>query len=423
MLKMPLLKSVNRGLIMSGTDDRRPLAFVLDDDKAVATVVSKQLAMLGIEAWQFNEPGKFFVSLKVARPKLVVLDLGLGRSDAVEVLQQLDEVKFQGKILLISGRDQHTLDEIEKVGRHRGLHMLPSLQKPFRALDLKRRCEQEPELDPAPSPPKPSPVRAKPSIDLAEVIREGWLELWYQAKINLKSLTVGGAEALIRANHPQHGLLTPADLLPPAGDPLYRPLTSFVLRRAMEDWRSFAGRGYPLKIAINVPASVIGAPGFVEEVRKAIPYDQNFPGLLVEMTEDEFIANPRGIAEVMAQLRIYNTTISIDDFGTAHASLSRVKDLPFSELKLDRSFVQGCAADPVKYGLCQIVADLAHRFQATTCAEGIETIDDLKCLVNLGFDTGQGFLFAKPQPLAGFLKSISSQKFEALPSFQSRHAG
>src|SRR6185437_12787021 len=216
--------------------------------------------------------------------------------------------------------------------------------------------------------------------------------------------------------------LTPMDLLPPPGDPLYRPLSSFVMARSMEDWRLFAQKGYPLKIAINVPASVLGAPGFVEEVRKAIPYDQDFPGLLIEMTEDEIIANPRGIGEVMARLRLYNTTISIDDFGTAHASLSRVKDLPFSEIKLDRSFVAGCASDPIKYGLCQTVADLAHRFEATTCAEGIETIDDLKCLVNLGFDSGQGYLFAKPMPRAEFFKSLLSRKFEPLPSFQPRVA-
>ena len=404
---------------MSGPD-RRPLAFVLDDETPVATVISKQLAMLGMEAWQFNEPVKFFASLRVARPKLIVLDLGLGRSDAVEVLQQLDEVKFQGRILLISGRDQDTLDEIEKIGRSRGLQMLPSLQKPFRAVDLKHRCEQQ--AEPVPAATKPSPLRAKPSIDLAEAIREGWLEVWYQAKINLKTLTVGGAEALIRANHPAHGLIMPIDLLPFPGDPLYRPLTSFVLRRAMEDWRIFAQRGYPLKLAINVPASVLGARGFVEEVRGAIPHDKGFPGLLIEMTEDEIIANPRGIAEVMARLMIYNTAISIDDFGTAHASLSRIKDLPFSEIKLDRSFVTGCATDPVKYGLCQTVADLAHRFEASTCAEGIETIDDLKCVVNLGFDTGQGYLFAKPMPRADFFKSLLSRKFEPLPSFQSKHA-
>lgn len=401
--------------------DRRPLTFVLDDDAAVANVVSKQLTMLGMEAWQFSNPAKFFTSLKVARPRLIVLDLGLGGSDAVEVLQQLDALKFQGRILLISGRDQHTLDEIEKVGRSRGLQMLPSLQKPFRAIDLKQRCELQPE--PAPTSPKQSPARAKPSIDLAQVIREGWLDLWYQAKINLKSLTIIGAEALIRANHPVHGLLMPMDLLPPAGDQLYRPLTSFVLRRAMEDWRLFAQRGYPLKLAINVPASVLGAPSFVEEVRGAIPNDQNFPGLLIEMTEDEITADPRGIAEVMARLRLYHTTISIDDFGTAHASLSRVKDLPFSEIKLDRSFVTDCATDATKRALCETVVDLAHRFAGSACAEGIESIDDLKCLVSLGFESGQGYLFAKPMPRSDFFKSLSSQRFEPSPSFQSRRVG
>lgn len=406
---------------MSEAGDRRPLAFVLDDDKAVATVVSKQLAMLGMEAWQFHEPAAFFSSLRVARPRLVLLDLGLGRSDAVEVLQKLDEVKFRGSILLISGRDERTLHQIEKVGRSRGLQMLPSLQKPFRAIDLKQRCEQQPEPVPT-AAPKPSPARTKPSIDLMEAIREGWLEVWYQAKINLRSLTIGGAEALIRANHPLHGLLTPADLLPPPGDALYRPLSSFVLRRAMADWRLFAQQGYPLKIAINAPASVLGAAGFVDVVRKAIPQDPIFPGLLIEMTEDEVVANPQLIGEVMARLRLYNTTISIDDFGTAHASLSRLKDLPFSEIKLDRSFVSGCASDPVKYGLCQTVADLAQRFDASTCAEGIETIDELKCLVNLGFDTGQGFLFAKPMPQADFLKSLLSQKFAPLPVAQSKRA-
>jgi EAL domain-containing protein (putative c-di-GMP-specific phosphodiesterase class I)/ActR/RegA family two-component response regulator len=402
--------------------DRRPLAFVLDDDTAVATVVSKQLAMLGMEAWQFGDPAKFFTSLKVARPKLVVLDLGLGRSDAVEVLQQLDAVKFQGRILLISGRDQRTLDEIEKVGRSRGLRMLRSLQKPFRAIDLKRSCEQELD-DPVPTPPKSSVTRVRPTVELAELIQHGWLEVWYQAKINLKSLSISGAEALIRARHPSHGLLAPIDFLPPAGDPLYGPLSSFVLRRAMEDWQLFAQRGYPLKLAINVPASVLGAPGFVEEVRRAIPHDQDFPGLLIEMTEDEITADPRAVAEIMARLRIYNAAISIDDFGTAHASLSRVKDLPFTEIKLDRSFVSGCASDPVKFGLCETVVDLAHRFGGSACAEGIETIDDLKCLAGLGFDSGQGYLFAKPMPRDEFLVSLSSRAFKPMPPNQSKNAG
>jgi len=177
----------------------RPLAYVLDDETAVATMICKQLTMLGLEAWQFSEPTKFFTSLRVSRPRLVVLDLALGKSDAVEVLQQLQELKFNGKVLLVSGRDERTMSDIEKIGRARGLAMLPSLQKPFRTIDLKSRWLQEPARAEAASAAKPS---ARVSIALADAIREGWLEVWYQPKINLRSLTVFGAEALIRARHP-----------------------------------------------------------------------------------------------------------------------------------------------------------------------------------------------------------------------------
>ena len=404
-------------MVGGGNTGGRPLAFVLDDEAAVATLICKQLDMLGMEGWQFSDPLKFLRALRVSRPKLVVLDLALGKSDAVEVIQKLDELKFTGKVLLVSGRDKLTLSEIEKIGRSRGLHMLPSLQKPFRSADLKNRWLQQ--LEPAPTK-SASPTRARTLIDLEEAIREDWLEVWYQPKINLRSLTVSGAEALIRARHPLHGVIAPIDLLPPAGDPLYLPLSSFVLRRTMEDWQLFAQQGYPLKFAINVPASVLGASGFVDEVRRAIPYNESFPGLIIEITEDEIIADPKGIGEVMTQLRLYNTTISIDDFGSAHSSLSRVKDLPFGEIKLDRSFVTGCAFDPLKRGLCQTVADMAHRFEASTCAEGIETIDDLRCIVGLGFDIGQGFLFAKPMPRNDFLKSLLSQTFQPSPAIQPR---
>ena len=171
-----MLSSENRG-------SRRPLAFVLDDEVAVATMICKQLAMLGMEAWQYTDPAKFLTSLRVSRPKLVVVDLALGRSDAVEVIQKLDRLKFQGRVLLVSGRDERTLSEIEKIGRSRGLHMLPSLQKPFRTADLKNRCEQPAEANPTGSKPTSQP-RAKASIDLAEAIEKGWLQVWYQAKIN-----------------------------------------------------------------------------------------------------------------------------------------------------------------------------------------------------------------------------------------------
>ena len=100
--------------------------------------------------------------------------------------------------------------------------------------------------------------------------------------------------------------------------------------------------------------------------------------------------------------------ISIDDFGTAYASLSRLTDLPFVELKLDRSFVTNCASDKLKHALCHTVVDLAHRLGASLCAEGVESPEDLRCIRKLGFDSVQGFALAKPMPVDVFLASLLS---------------
>jgi EAL domain-containing protein (putative c-di-GMP-specific phosphodiesterase class I) len=126
------------------------------------------------------------------------------------------------------------------------------------------------------------------------------------------------------------------------------------------------------------------------------------------VTEDEFIRDPESLREVATQLKLYNAWISIDDFGTAFASLSRLTDLPFTELKLDRSFVFNCASDKLKYALCQTVVDLARRFGASLCAEGVEIADDLRCVSKLGFDSAQGYFLARPMPSDRLLASLLS---------------
>src|SRR5262249_3724983 len=150
-----------------------------------------------------------------------------------------------------------TLIEITQIGERRGLAMLPPLGKPFRAHDLKSRVAA-PQVEPQPPTPaaRPAPDSAgrKPTVDLRDALRNDWLELWDQPKIALKSLRVCGAEALLRARPPQHGIIYPQALLPPAGDPDYQPLSGFVLARAMADWRRFADQPLPLKLAVNIPA-------------------------------------------------------------------------------------------------------------------------------------------------------------------------
>jgi len=239
-----------------------------------------------------------------------------------------------------------------------------------------------------------------------DALHNNWLEVWYQPKIDLKSLSICGAEALVRARHPSFGVIGPADLLPPAGHPAYEPLSKLVIGQAMADWGRFLDQGLRLRLAVNVPVSVVNTLNFIPMVRSLLPTDPSFPGLIIEITEDEIIHDPKWAREIASQLKLYNVGVSIDDFGSAYASLSRLNDLPVVEVKIDRSFVAGCSSDRLKHGLCQTVVDLAHRFGATACAEGVETQEDLRELTKMNCDTAQGFLFAEPMPAGKFAATL-----------------
>jgi EAL domain-containing protein (putative c-di-GMP-specific phosphodiesterase class I) len=183
-------------------------------------------------------------------------------------------------------------------------------------------------------------------------------------------------------------------------------LSRFVLRRAMADWGKFAEHAVAIKLAVNIPVSVISTSEFIPLVRQFLPKAANFPGLIVEVTEDEVIRDAAIIREIATQLKLYNTSVSIDDFGAGHSSLARLIDLPCSELKLDIQLVANCASDEHKRMVCISVVDLAHRFGASVCAEGVERTDDLRFLRDIGCDAAQGFLFAKPMAPDKFLAML-----------------
>jgi EAL domain-containing protein (putative c-di-GMP-specific phosphodiesterase class I) len=385
----------------------RPRAYVLDDEVRIGVLVCQFLTACGYDAREFANPAPFFTETRMQTPALVVLDLALGESDAVDVIRHLEILKYKGSVLLISGRDETILHEVELVGKAHGLAMLPPLQKPFRLANLKNSLAAPPSVHAKPAEQAPS---GKPTVDLDEALRKDWLEVWYQPKLDLATRKVCGAEALLRARHPTYGLVLPVDLLPPSQDPLYLPLTRFVLRRALADWTRFADQGLFLKLAVNVPVSILCAPEFVRIVRELTPQHPKFPGVIAEITEDEVVRDADIVREIAAQLKIYNVSLSIDDFGTAYSSLSRLLEMPCVELKIDRQFVANCSNDPIKHALCQTVVDLAHRVGITVCAEGIETAGDLRTLIEVGCDSAQGFLFAKPMKADVFIDTLLERR-------------
>jgi EAL domain-containing protein (putative c-di-GMP-specific phosphodiesterase class I)/FixJ family two-component response regulator len=396
-----------------------PLAYILDDEPQVRAIVGKILVSIGFEPHPFATPALLFADLKKASPELIVLDLALGQSDAVEVIRHLETFHFPGKVMLISGRDHSTLAEIQRIGEQHGLTMLPPVQKPFRVNEIEASLAAAAEARAAPPPAngeaaEPDDVK-QVRIDPDEALKKSWLRLWYQAKIDLKSMTVCGAEALLRARHPEFGIVSPANFLPAKRSGIYQPLTKFVVLQAMADWDIFAEQGQTLKLSINVPLSTLQSPAFVELVRNSLPRRPQFPGLIVEVTEGDMLLDPSGIREVATQLKLYNVVLSIDDFGGAHSSLTRLRDLPCAELKLDRSYVAGCATDGAKQSVCAAAIELAHGFGLTVCAKGVENVEDLRTLIDLGCHSAQGFLFAKPMDSLSFIKMLLGRAAETKP--------
>ena len=120
--------------------------------------------------------------------------------------------------------------------------------------------------------------------------------------------------------------------------------------------------------------------------------------MILEVTEDQIIDDLNLANEVAADLRELNCTLALDDFGAGYSSLARLRQLPFSELKIDRSYVMNCDSDPLNAGLCETIVELGKRFGLKTVAEGIETMHESHKLQGIGCDVGQGYLFAKPMP-------------------------
>jgi EAL domain-containing protein (putative c-di-GMP-specific phosphodiesterase class I)/FixJ family two-component response regulator len=389
----------------------RASAYVLDDEPGVAALVGRALKLAGLDVKDFTDPGSCMSLTRMRPPQLLVLDLALGKTDAVEIIRQLEALCFRGTVLLMSGRYPAMLQDIERIGVKHGLAMLRSLQKPFGLSDVHERIKEMQAAkiaDNARSEQKSS-AACEHRLDLADALRKNWLELWYQPKVSLRGLTVSGAEALIRARHPEYGIVGPDRFLPPPGDPLYLPLSGFVLHRSMANWRSLAENGVFPALAVNIPVSSLMFAELLAVIRKVLPADRRFPGLIVEVTEDDVIKDADRMREVALQLRLMGVRMSIDDFGKGYSSFERLTLLPFSEIKLNASFVQGSASNNLKQQICRSAIDLAHLFNATICAEGIERPDDLRTMMSLGCDDAQGFLLAKPMPFDDFAKMLKAK--------------
>jgi EAL domain-containing protein (putative c-di-GMP-specific phosphodiesterase class I) len=256
----------------------------------------------------------------------------------------------------------------------------------------------------APEPVEPEPADGK--VTLRDVLRRNWFELWYQPKIDLRTKRLVGAEGLVRARRPDGSLISPGAFLPGAKEDEMLALTERVILTALRDFDDCAALGASIKLSVNVPVSAFIKLPIAQMLREERPSADTWPGLILEVTEDEAMNDLKIANDVADQLRELHCTLALDDFGAGYSSLARLRQLPFSELKIDRSYVTDCNTDKVNAGLCETIVELSKRFGLKTVAEGIETVHESHKLQGIGCDIGQGYLFAKPMFKDDFLGAL-----------------
>jgi EAL domain-containing protein (putative c-di-GMP-specific phosphodiesterase class I) len=389
--------------------DVNTVCFVVDDEPGIQNIISLAAKGFGLRVECFRTAEKAIAALAVVKPNFVFLDVSLEGSDAIDVIRGFGAAGFTGTVQLMSGKDPVTIEEVRRVGERHGLVMLAPLHKPFRLEHVRNVIRSQIEAPAARAENGAVRVVAKENdarVDLDAMLRKNCLEVWYQPKIDLKKMQFAGIEALVRCRHPERGLLAPAAFLPHADENLMIRLTEKVLLTALGDWPKLAQIGFPSMVAVNVPVCVLGKLPIHTLVRDHKPRHEKWPGLMLEITEDQAMRDIPLLHEVATQLRIHDIWLSVDDFGTGYSHLARLKDLPFAEVKLDRSLVTNCGENQNNASLCQAAIDLAHGFGCVAVGEGIESAAELKALTQMGCDLGQGYLFAKPMERDQLLHSL-----------------
>ncbi len=238
----------------------------------------------------------------------------------------------------------------------------------------------------------------------------GEFTLHYQPKVDLRDRRITGVEALVRWEHPELGLLPPSRFIPLIEQTgLIGPLTNFVIERALTQIVAWRRRGIRVEVSVNLAARNLVELDLPERVAALLRARDVLPGQLVlEVTESSTMADPARAARVLKELRTLGVGVSIDDFGTGHASIGYLAGLPASEMKIDRSFVTGILEDERAQAIVASIVDLARNLNLELVAEGIETEAVREHLAAIGCAKGQGYLFSPPLPAAELTLALAA---------------
>jgi EAL domain-containing protein (putative c-di-GMP-specific phosphodiesterase class I) len=364
---------------------------VFDDDAAIGRLVVRIATTLGMEAIAVTDADAFEQHLRSDPPHLVVLDLQLGGTDGVEQLRRLAARHYTGALVLMSGFDARVLATARAVGQSLGLKVESVLEKPLRVADVEQVLER---LRSAAQPLSAERLR--------EAIANDELSLDFQPVVTRNPRALKKLEALVRWNHPVAGRVPPDAFLPVAeGDRVtIDALTDWVMSAAVKAHQVLAKSGVSVPLAVNISTQNLHDLTLPDRLERCLRAG-GMPArhLCLEITESAAFEDVGCTMDILSRLRLKGMALSIDDFGTGFSSLKMLRQMPFSEIKIDRSFVTDVTTSRDSRAIVKSIIDLAGNMDMGCVAEGVETEETAELLEQLGVSNLQGYLIAKPMPI------------------------
>lgn len=374
---------------------------ILDDDPFILKTTDFMLRQLGhqqINTAQCAEEALERIANATPPIDIVLCDLNMPDIDGIEFLRRLGEVHYCGGVALISGEDERTLSTAGSLASGYELALLGAIAKPLSVKKLEAILQRWN------GPKKASQPHAEvisfSAKELLEAIQEGQFIPYFQPKVNLHTSGVVGMEALARWQHPQHGMIFPDTFIPLIEESgLIDELTISIANQAFKQLNEWRKQGFDLKVAVNISMKSLMDLGFTDRFLGMISAaGLENESVILEVTESQFMAERLHSLNNLIRLRMKKITISIDDFGTGYSSLSQLRELPFDELKIDKSFVQNAAVDVKAHSILESGIRMGKTLGMNVIAEGVESEEDWFRLEEMGCDLAQGYFIARPMP-------------------------
>lgn len=373
---------------------------IVDDDAFLLKLLQRMLSVQGYPNCRSYESGALALAAMEGReiiPALIFLDLNMPEMDGIEFVRHLVKQSFSGSLILVSGEDERMLQSAEKLVQAHGINILGHLQKPVVPESLSALMAQ---WKPETTLTVPAPGKAYTAARLQQAIEQGELLNYYQPKVSVATGRVVGVEALVRWQHPDDGLTMPDDFISLAEDSgLIDLLARRVLDVALNQTLTWARNGVNLPLAVNISMENLASLEFVDLLTAQVTAAGALPkDITLEITESRAMRDPAVTLDSLTRLRLKRFVLSIDDFGTGHSSLAQLRDIPFDEFKIDKSFVHRAWVDQRIKAMFDTSLSLAKQLGMGVVAEGVENLNDWEFLRKTSCDYAQGYFIARPMP-------------------------